>query len=81
MISRYNTSGYWGLQMPQGAPELPQGAPELPQGAPELPQGAPELPQGAPELPQGASLTKRRKALLKGTIITTDLINYINKTE
>jgi hypothetical protein len=60
MISRYNTSGYWGLQMPQGAPELPQ---------------------GAPELPQGASLTKRRKALLKGTIITTDLINYINKTE
>jgi hypothetical protein len=36
------------------------------------------MPQGAPELPQGASLTKRRKALLKGTTITTDLINYIN---
>jgi hypothetical protein len=28
--------------------------------------------------PQGASLTKRRKALLKGTTIITALINYIN---
>jgi hypothetical protein len=50
----------------------------MPQCAPEMPQGAPEMPQGAPEMPQGASLTKRRKALLKGTTITTDLINYIN---
>ena len=30
------------------------------------------------QTPQGTYLTKRRKALRKGTTITTDLINYIN---
>jgi hypothetical protein len=49
MISRYNISGYWGLQTPQGA-----------------------------STNAARRFNKRRKALLKETNITTDLINYIN---
>jgi hypothetical protein len=71
MISRYNISGYWGLQTPQGA-------------STNAARRFNKRRKALQQTPQGAStnaarrFNKRRKALLKETNITTDLINYIN---